>query len=231
MALRHYKIVDWPKWAGDLMVMKVPSNVEPNLAPDPAGGADIEILFELADLVKGTPGDFIECGVYRGQTLLSLALYLKQSRQDRILHGFDSFEGFDDKVEIDIALAGKTDPQLRKGGFGETSLELVGRRVRALGLEQTVKLHKGFFERTLPEIADKTFAFAHIDCDIYCSYLVCLEYIYPRMAKGGIILIDEYNDPNWPGCNKAIDEFLIDKVERLTMIERNNHQKYYLKKH
>jgi O-methyltransferase len=212
------------------MLMKIPANVAVNVISSPAGGADIEILLALAAKVKDLPGNFAEFGVYRGQTLLTLALHIQQTGQRRIFHGFDSFEGFDDSVDIDLALAGKTDSQLKKGGFNDTSLESVMHRVNALRLNNVVRLHKGYFETTLPAYPSEVYALAHVDCDIYQSYLTCMNYVYPKMVKGGVILLDEYNDPHWPGCNKAIDEFMADKPEKLIMIERNNHQKYYIQK-
>ena len=57
-----------------------------------------------------------------------------------------------------------------------------------------------------------------------------LEFFYPRVTSGGVILFDEYNDPPWPGCNKAVDEFLADKPETLQEIERDNHVKYFIRK-
>ena len=44
----------------------------------------------------------------------------------------------------------------------------------------------------------------------------------------GNILLDEYNDPPWRGCNRAIDEFLADKAESLELISMNNYQKYFI---
>jgi hypothetical protein len=57
---------------------------------------------------------------------------------------------------------------------------------------------------------------------------VCLEFFYPRMVKGGIILLDEYRDSAWPGCTQAVDEFIAGKPERLVEIKSDNHIKYYL---
>lgn len=57
-----------------------------------------------------------------------------------------------------------------------------------------------------------------------------MEFFYPRINKGAVILLDEYNDPPWPGCNKAVDEFLADKAETLQKIEMDNYQKWYLRK-
>lgn len=230
LGLRHYPVESWPAWAGDLMLMKVPANVSENPDPSPAGGADIDIILELVGRIRHVAGDFVECGVYRGQTLLTMALHLKQAGEVRLVHGFDSFEGFDDSVDYDLALAGQTDSELRRGGFGDTSIEIVKRRLHALTLENSVRLHQGFFQQTLNRLSGTQIAFAHIDCDIYASYKVCLEQIYPIMSSGGIILLDEYNDDHWPGCNKAVDEFLFDKPENLQAIEKNNNRKYFIVK-
>ncbi len=69
-----------------------------------------------------------------------------------------------------------------------------------------------------------------MDVNLYDSYRECLHFFYPRMELGGIILFDEYNDPPWPACNKAVDEFLAGKPEALRMICRDNYQKWYFVK-
>ncbi len=89
---------------------------------------------------------------------------------------------------------------------------------------------KGFFATTLPQYAKHRFCFIHLDCDIYQSYRDTLAFFYPRITSGGIILFDEYNDPPWPGCNRAVDEFLSIKRETLVEIEQDNYQKWYLRK-
>ena len=62
---------------------------------------------------------------------------------------------------------------------------------------------------------------------IYSSYKECLEFFYPRLSDGGLLLLDEYNDPPWPGCNKAVDQFLAEKPEKLEAIVLDNYQKFY----
>ena len=55
-----------------------------------------------------------------------------------------------------------------------------------------------------------------------------MEFFYVRMSQHGVILLDEYSDPPWPGCNKAIDEFMADKPEKCKAIQRDNYVKYYI---
>ena len=88
----------------------------------------------------------------------------------------------------------------------------------------------GYFSHTLNTLPDSYFSFVHLDCDIYDSYKQTLEYFYYRMSPGGIILLDEYNDPPWPGCNIAVDEFLVGKPEKLSLIAMDNHEKYFIAK-
>jgi O-methyltransferase len=70
----------------------------------------------------------------------------------------------------------------------------------------------------------------HLDCVIYESYMQCLKFFYPRLVRGGVIVVDEYNDPPWPGCTQAVDEFLANKPEKLKELTSDNQIKYYLRK-
>jgi hypothetical protein len=175
-------------------------------------------------------GEVAECGVYRGATLITVGLYLAETGTAKTLYGLDSFEGFDEGVEHDIQLKGAADSEKRRGGFSSTSYEELLNRLKTYGLDRKVFLIKGYFEHTLKCLSARRFSFVHLDCDIYQSYKQCLEFFYPRLNAGGIILVDEYNDPPWPGCNKAVDEFLQGRRETLQMICRDNYQKYYIVK-
>jgi O-methyltransferase len=117
----------------------------------------------------------------------------------------------------------------RPGGFSETSYGLVCSKANALRLHN-IKLYPGFFDRTLAQVQARSFSFVHLDCDAYDPYVECLEFFYPRMSPGGVILLDEYDDPAWPGCNKAADEFLAGKPEKLQPIREDNYLKYYFVK-
>ena len=114
-------------------------------------------------------------------------------------------------------------------GFDDTSYELVSRKAGAFRLKN-VRIVPGFFKESLQKCEAKSFSFVHLDCDIYESYVVCLGFFYRRMARGGIILFDEYNDPAWPGANRAIDEFFAARTEKPENISRDNFQKWFVVK-
>ena len=225
------RVEEIPGWVGRIHGIKVPKDDRhANPAPSPVGSANIKILFKLLEATAEVEGEIAECGVFRGSTIIPMGLFIKQHGIPKKIYGFDSFEGFPDTVDIDLKLGGAADSEKRRGGFGNTSFQTVSKRVEDMGVTSLVTLHQGFFQNTLSRFGDRKYSFVHIDCDIYQSYKECLEFFYRRLSPGGIILFDEYNDPPWPGCNKAVDEFLADKPEKLEMIQRDNEQKWYLKK-
>ena len=227
---RHRSVEIWPPWVGNIHQTSVPSNVSPKHEPSPTGGANINIILQLLGQTLQVDGEVAECGVYRGATLITVGLHLAQTGTAKKLYGLDSFEGFDEAVDHDIQLGGAADAQKRRGGFGETSYEELLNRLKTFGLDRNVFLIKGYFEHTLKSLSTRRFSFVHLDCDIYESYKQCLEFFYPRLNVGAIVLFDEYNDPPWPGCNQAVDEFLQERPETVQVICRDNYQKYYIVK-
>ena len=174
-------------------------------------------------------GDIAECGVFRGRTLVPMAIYLAQKCSSKYVLGFDSFEGFDGAIKIDVEMGGEECKDRHVAAFNETSVGLVRKKLRRFGISKAT-LVKGYFRDTLKQYPDRRFSFVHLDCDIYESYKECLEFFYSRMNAGGIIRFDEYRDPRWPGCTKAIDEYLVDKPEKPVMIMRQNDQNFYIQR-
>ena len=228
--VRSAAIERLPGWIGTLHSIKVPGNVEPNPQESPAGSANIRMIFQLLETTLSLPGNVAECGVWQGSTLLPTGLFLRRRAPTKRLLGFDSFKGLNETVSHDVQLGGDEDERKHVGGFSNTSYEAVNQRVREFGLAQTATLVPGYFQDTLAGYADWRFCFVHLDCVIYESYRACLEFFYPRLVAGGVILLDEYNDPPWPGCTLAVDEFLADKPEKLTEVKSDNHVRYYLRK-
>lgn len=227
---RSRPISNWPKWAGDLLEISTPANLSRKVVPSAAGGSNINIILVLLDRTRDVRGDVAECGVFKGASLAAIALFLRENRLAKHVFGLDSFQGFDDSVRKDITLGGATDAEKRVGGFEATSLAHVKSKLAGLRLLDTVTLIPGYFAETLERLPPRRFSFVHLDCDIYDSYCQTLGYFYPRMSLGGIILFDEYDDPPWPGCNLAVDEFLADKPEKPIAIKMNNYKKYFIQK-
>jgi hypothetical protein len=226
---KHRPLSSWPPVLGLIHDIAVPRGVVPNPTPLPVGTANINNLICLLEKTRHIPGDIAECGVFRGHSLIPMAIYVKQRGIDKKLYGFDSFEGFAPSVVEDLSFGGTNVGWKTPGAMNDTSCRLVAARARLFGLSNVI-LVKGFFDATFPGFSGFTFSFVHLDCDAYAAYRECLAFFYPRLSTGGIISLDEYNDPPWPGCNKAVDEFLSDKPEKLQVIALDNYEKYYIVK-
>lgn len=226
---RQLPVRRWPASLGRIYGIGVPKAVVAHPVLSPRGSAHVGIVLTLFERAAGVSGDVAECGVFRGSTLVPLALEARRHGNRQVL-GFDSFQGFDESVNTDVALGGTNDLTKRTGGFGNTSEELVLRKLRWLGLTAAATLVPGYFGDTLPGFADRQFCFVHLDCDLYSSYSECLGFFWPRMTPGGIILFDEYQDPTWPGCTLAIDEFFAPLGLVPLAIELDNYQRFYVVK-
>ncbi len=141
-------------------------------------------------------GAFAELGVYKGET----AQFIHEMDPTRDLHLFDTFDGF---KKDDLQHEQSTDIKFSEDNFSDTSLE----EVKAIvGASDKLHFHKGFFPDTTKSLKDHTYAFVHLDADLYAPTLSALNYFYPKLAAGGVILIHDYNH-TWAGLRKAVDEF------------------------
>ncbi len=227
--VRNWPIANWPGWLGRTLGVKVPRSIK-RQPSGPTGAANINILCEMIERTCRLDGDIADCGVFIGGSTIGMGLYMRERGIAKTIYGFDSFEGFDEESAAkDMELGGVKNEDRHLHGFSSTSFEKVVAKVNRYHL-QSVKLVKGYFSESLPTLSSSVrFCFAHLDVNLYDFYKQCLEFFYYRLVPGGIILLDEYNDPPSPGCNKAVDE-LLGKPERLEMIERDNHQKWYFVK-
>jgi len=227
--LRFVPIGLWPATVSHLTGVLAPRAVVPHPERSSRGGANVNILLELLDRTAELEGDIAECGVWRGRSLIAMGIYVTQKNVTKTIWGFDSFRGFDDSVAQDIALGGEQVEVKRIHGFDDTSYALVNRKATVFGIRD-MRIVPGYFKESLSKCDARKFSFVHIDCDLYESYAECLEFFYPRMCRGGVILFDEYNDPAWPGANRAVDEFFAAHPEKPQVIVRDNFEKWFVVK-
>lgn len=163
------------------------------------------------------PGALVECGTWKGGASGMMALaHLQSGVPNRHLHLFDSFQGL---------------PEPDQNNDGEMAIHYASHRasgaLRTIGkcvgpLEDNKRLladlvrypselttyHVGWFQDTL-QVAPASLnaiALLRIDGDWYESTKICLDRLFPRVSSGGIVVIDDYG--KWPGCRKAVDEFM-----------------------
>lgn len=161
---------------------------------------DFYNLYQLALRTQKLPGELAELGVYRGGSAKLLSLL----KGDKELHLFDTFEGMPAvRPSVDLH---------RAGDFADTSLEGVQRYLS--GFSRLV-FYKGIFPESAKPLAAKPtqFSFVHLDADIYEPTKAGLQFFYPRMVQGGVIISHDYRNLRCPGVKKAFDEFFADKPE------------------
>lgn len=156
------------------------------------------VLYQLALQALCLPGDWWECGVYKGGTAAMLAeILVKHSGHDyKRLLLFDTFEGMP-----------ATDPDVdthKQGEFSDTDLATVRGFV---GHDEFVSYYAGFIPDTFRGLADSAIALAHIDVDIHRSVWDCCNFIFPRLTCGGFMVFDDYGFPGCPGARAAVDAY------------------------
>ena len=97
-----------------------------------------------------------------------------------------------------------------------------GEEVVRLNLErfaERLRFHPGWIPERFADVADRSFAFVHVDVDLRQPTLDSLEFFYPRLSPGGILLCDDYGCTTCPGATAAIDAFLQDKPEKMIALD------------
>lgn len=162
------------------------------------------------------PGDFVECGVWRGGSMMAAALtLLNLGDRARHLHLFDTFEGMSEPTEKDVMFDGRKASDIlrntpKKEGPDNywcwASLEDVQRNMESTGYPMDkVHLVQGKVEETIPKQAPPSIALLRLDTDWYASTRHELEHLYPRLAPHGVLIIDDYG--HWEGARQAVDEY------------------------
>lgn len=153
---------------------------------------------------NNTSGLIAEVGVFRGTT----AHLFHQFFPDREIFLFDTFKGFDER-DIKHKKENSKENLAAKTLFN-TSLESVQ---NFIGNSALVKLIPGYFPETTKDInPNNRYALVHLDADLYNPQISGLEYFYPKMNQGGVIIIHDCNN-EFTGSRQALDEFFIDKPE------------------
>jgi O-methyltransferase len=163
----------------------------------------------------GIPGAFVECGLWRGGSLMAVLLRLRQRGiSDRDIVGFDTFTGMTEPTREDVDLRGRVAGN-RQGGVKSLSdaVKYAIPEPEVFGLlastgydPRRIRLVAGPVEDTLPADAPQTIAVLRLDTDWYASTRHELEHLYPRLSVGGVLLIDDYG--HFQGARQAVDEYL-----------------------
>lgn len=161
-------------------------------------------------------GDYVECGVWRGGSMMMVALTLiALGRTDKRLYLFDTYEGLpkpDKKLDVDLwgnkALEAwephrKTD---KSSDWAYASLEEVRDNIASTGYPMSnVFFVKGMVEDTLTKSAPDSISLLRLDTDWYSSTKHEMEVLYPQLSKNGVLILDDYG--HFKGARQAVDEY------------------------
>lgn len=161
-------------------------------------------------------GAIVECGVWRGGSMMAVARTLmRRGAASRELYLFDTFEGMTEPGPQDVSLAGESARKLLMQS-SKTEHDMVWcyapieRVAQALSLTQypegRIHLIPGRVEETLAQSAPDRIAILRLDTDWYQSTQHEMEVLYPRMSRGGVLIVDDYG--HWQGARRAIDEYI-----------------------
>jgi O-methyltransferase len=177
---------------------------------------------------RGIPGAIVECGVWRGGSMMAVALtLLRLGVTDRELYLFDTFAGMTAPSEEDLTPSGERAADLLAAGSRDehiwaiASLDEVREAVLGVGYpEQRIHFVQGPVEETLPGNAPDDIALLRLDTDWYASTKHELTHLYPRLAHSGVLILDDYG--HWQGARRAADEYMTENDASLLLNRIDN---------
>lgn len=164
---------------------------------------------------RRVPGAVVECGVLRGGSMMLAALsLLRQEGAERDLWLYDTFSGMEEPGPEDESVFGLRPRnrwrRRREEGhnrWGYAPLEEVRENMESTGYPPgRVRYVEGRVQESLPERRPERVALLRLDTDWYDSTRHELEHLYPRLVRGGILIVDDYG--HWRGARRAVDEYL-----------------------
>jgi len=158
------------------------------------------VFWQAIRNVVGVAGHAAEIGTYRGGSAFFIASAFVSLAGDEVpMHVFDTFEGHPQQAITEH------DHFQTAGTFRGTNLDDVK---ALLSPFQQLQIHKGDVIASLPQVAEATYRFVHIDTDLYQPTIACLDYFGARLSPGGVMVIDDYGSKRCPGVPKAVLEYL-----------------------
>jgi hypothetical protein len=177
-------------------------------------------LWQAARHVRELPGDYVECGVWRGGSSMLAALTFAAGGDERALWLYDTFEGMSEPTERDVDVSGTrvADEWARHRAedgpiLARATLDDVRANMASTGVAtERVRYVKGKVEDTIPAETPQQIALLRLDTDWYESTRHELEHLWPRLVAGGVLIVDDYG--HWAGARQAVDEYFAARPDR-----------------
>ncbi|MDQ3019419.1 MAG: TylF/MycF family methyltransferase [Bacteroidota bacterium] len=188
--------------------------------------------YELYKMSKDVEGAIVECGVFKGASLIRFATFrhLLSNPDTKKIIGFDSFADFPQSdFEPDKKMRDKF---VDESGGRSISIEQLLHVLKFKDCDKNIELVAGDITETIPEYIKKNpelkISLLNLDVDIYEPSVTILEHLYPRLQTGGILILDDYNV--YPGETKAVDEYFKNKKVNIKKFSLNKAPSYLVKK-
>ncbi|QEN07949.1 macrocin O-methyltransferase [Oceanispirochaeta crateris] len=159
-------------------------------------------------LTRRIEGDFVECGVWKGGSCMLMAMtLLSQKAEPRPIWLYDTFAGMTEPGEEDrIASTGEPVSERWHEGWWAAGTAMVEQHLSLTGYPMDLfHIVQGDVCETLNSQAPDKPALLRLDTDWYASTKKELEVLYPRLCKGGLLIIDDYG--HFSGSRQAVDEY------------------------
>ncbi len=176
----------------------------------------VSLIRSIDYIVKNNiPGDIVECGVWRGGSMLSVAIALnKNGDLSRDLYLYDTFEYFkdiatsDNDIDYKGASGNEELKNLNSQPYFTTDVskdDVIGTIISSGYPIRKIVCVKGKVEVTIPGTVPGKIALLRLDTDMYSSTKHELEHLYPLLSDNGVLIIDDYG--HWGGVKQAVDEY------------------------
>lgn len=188
--------------------------------------------YELYKIANDIPGSIVECGVFKGNSLARFAMLrdLFGNTYSKKIIGFDTFGKFPKtKFTDDLRFRTKL---IDDAGEQSISKEQLMKVLKHKGVDKNIDLVKGDITKTLPNYVNShpglKISLLNVDVDIYEPVVTILKYLYPKVTKGGIVILDDYGV--FPGETKAVEEYFKNKDVEIKKFSFSMTPSYIIKK-
>lgn len=190
----------------------------------------VEPMFALYEAIRyvvqnDIPGDFVECGVWKGGSAMLIAKTLQSlGATDRRIYLYDTFEGMSEPSGQDVDFEGNTaqslmdstDKYADKSVWCYGALDLVKQNLQSTGYpESKIVYVQGKVEDTIPATIPAQIALLRLDTDWYSSTYHELVHLYPILQKNGVLIIDDYG--HWKGARDATNQYFREQNIRMLL--------------
>lgn len=166
----------------------------------------VHVALWAAHVASRLPGDFVECGVNKGLMSSSIMHSLNWDTQDKNFWLLDTFAGTDLSLltSEEFAHVRERDTELIASGYYASGVDEV---VANFAEWANVRIIQGSVPGTLERITASSIAYLHIDMNASTPEIAALDFLWPRLTEGAVVLLDDYAYRGYEPQYRAVQSF------------------------